>query len=141
MNEQQRRTLMEIRRALDAFVVKIADVPAEINDSMVAIRPWRPGTYKTGDVRMHDGTPYKCVQGHDSADNPDWTPDATPSLWMQYHGTTRETARPWIAPTGAQDMYRNGEYMIFTDGKVYRCKEDSSYSPVDYPKAWELVQP
>lgn len=34
-------------------------------------------------------------------------------------------------------MYRAGEYMVWTDGKVYRCKEDTNFSPEDYPQAWE----
>ena len=49
------------------------------------------------------------------------------------------TARPWVAPQGAHDMYRAGEYMVFTDGKVYRCLSDTNFSPTDYPQAWEAA--
>lgn len=58
---------------------------------------------------------------------------------MQYHGTTPESARPWIAPTGAHDMYKAGEYTIWTDDKTYKAKMDTAYSPADYPQAWEEV--
>ena len=34
-------------------------------------------------------------------------------------------------------MYRAGEYMIWTDGSIQRCKEDTNHSPEDYPEAWE----
>ena len=92
-----------------------------------------------GDVRQYQGAPYKCVQAHDATGNPDWTPDAVPALWMQYHGSIAETARAWVAPTGAHDMYHAGEYMAYTDGKVYRCLSDTAYRPGDYAAAWEAA--
>ena len=39
---------------------------------------------------------------------------------------------------GAHDMYRVGEYMIYTDGKTYQCKQDTNFSPEDYAQAWEV---
>lgn len=139
MTEAKRAQLFAVRKALDSFVSKIVESPAEINDNMEAIRPWKEGAYVIGDVRMYDGIPYKCVQAHDSTGNAMWNPEATPALWMQYHGTTPETARPWLAPTGAHDMYKAGECMIWIDNTVRRCKFDTAYSPADYPAAWEMV--
>lgn len=137
LTEAQQMQLSGMRRALDSLVGRIADVPADINDNMSAIRTWKPAAYGIGDVRVYEGIPYKCVQAHDSTVNPAWTPDTVPALWMQYHGTTVETARPWLAPTGAHDMYRAGEYMVWTDGKTMRCLTDTAYSPSAYPQAWE----
>ena len=139
MTEAQIAELHAMRNALDGLVVKIADNPVEVNSNMVAIRTWNPATYVMGDVRMYDGIPYRCVQPHDSTQNPTWTPEATPALWMQYHGTTPETARPWIMPTGVHDMYKVGECMIWTDGVIYRCVENTVYSPDNYAQAWERV--
>lgn len=139
MTEAQRAQFFAMRKALDGFVAKIAENPAEINEHPEAIRMWHPGVFVTGDVRMYEGIPYKCVQAHDSAANSEWTPKSTPSLWMQYHGTSAATARPWIAPAGAHDMYKAGEHMIWTDGLTYRCTSDTIYSPADYPQAWEVV--
>ena len=139
MTEAQEKELRAMRKAYDVFVGKISGNPAEINENMVAIRPWKPGKYALGDVRMYYGVPYKCVQAHESTITNDWTPEDTPALWMQYHGTSVETARAWIAPTGAHDMYKAGEYMIFTDTHMYLCKSDTAYSPSDYPAAWEQV--
>lgn len=136
MNAEQRAKLFAMRRALDGLVEKIADAPAEINENMAAIRPWQTGAYVIGDVRMYEGIPYKCVQAHDSTGNDGWTPAAVPALWMQYHGTTPETARSWVAPAGAHDMYKRGEYMIWTDGMIYPCNADTVYSPADYRAAW-----
>lgn len=140
MTEAQRAQFFAMRKALDGFVTKIVDNPVEINNNTAAIRPWKPGPHAAGDVRMHLGIPHKCVQSHDSTGNESWNPAATPALWMQYHGTSAATARPWIAPTGAHDMYKAGEYMVWTDGLTYRCKADTVYSPADYPQAWEVAE-
>ena len=138
MTENQQKQFFEMRKALDGFVAKIVDSPAEINENPAAIRLWHEGAYAIGDVRMYEGNPYKCVQAHDSTGNPAWNPTVA-SLWMQYHGTSAATARPWIAPAGAHDMYLAGEYMIWTDGQVYCCLTDTVYSPDAYGAAWEKV--
>ena len=139
MTDTQRTELLAMRKALDSLVTRISDSPAEINEYQAAVREWQPGAFAVGDVRQRLGAPYKCVQAHDSTANPGWTPEATPALWMQYHGTTPENARPWIAPTGAHDMYKAGEYTIWTDGKTYKAKMDTAYSPADYAQAWDAV--
>lgn len=46
-------------------------------------------------------------------------------------------ARSWEQPTGAHDMYKVGEYMIWTDGTVKKCVQDTDFSPDEYPDAWE----
>ena len=140
MTNEQRNQLIALRKALDNFVTKISDTPAEINDNQIVIRPWQPNTYSLGDVRVYENIPYKCVQAHDSTGNDAWNPPATPALWMQYHGTSVKSARPWLAPTGAHDMYKAGEYMIWTDGSVYQCLTDTVYSPTDYSQAWTKVE-
>ena len=137
LSTEQKAHLIAIRKALDGFVMKIVDSTIEINDNMSALRKWKPGVFAVNDVRVYNGIPYKCVQAHDSTVNETWSPDITPALWMQYHGTSNETARPWVAPTGAHDMYKKDEYMIWTDGSIYRCIVDTIYSPTDYALAWE----
>lgn len=140
LTENQQKQFAAMRKALDGFVVKIVDSPAEINENPAAIRVWKPGVFALNDVRQYKGIPYKCVQAHDSTDNVGWTPDTVPALWMQYHGTTPETARPWVAPAGAHDMYKAGEFMIWTDGAVYRCVQDTVYAPGALPSAWNIVE-
>ena len=137
ISERQRAELLAMRKALDGLVGKIVETPAEVNEYQAAVREWQPGAFAVGDVRQRLGVPYKCVQAHDSTANPGWTPEATPALWMQYHGTSPETARPWLAPAGAHDQYKAGEYMIWTDGKLYQCISDTAYSPADYAAAWK----
>lgn len=128
------------RKALDDYIADIKDAPQKINEHTEIIRPWTPAVYKAGDVRSENGIPYKCAQGHDSTDNPNWTPSLEPALWFQYHGTTPETARPFVAPTGAHDMYQADEYMIWTDGKIYKCITDTAYTPEQYEQAWKLIE-
>lgn len=140
MSKEQKVKIAAIRKAMDkALVVVVENGSTEaINEVIELIRPWKPDVYNIGYVRTYVGVPYKCVQAHDSTANFDWSPDKTPSLWMQYHGTSIETARAWLAPTGAHDMYKVGEYMIWTDDKIYKCVVDTIYDPTAYAQAWEV---
>ena len=130
--------LKKIRAALDKHAININSDTKEINEYAEILRKWTPGNYVVGDVRVYNGIPYKCIQAHDSTGNETWNPSVA-SLWMQYHGTSVETARPWVAPTMAEDIYKAGEYMIWTDESVYKCLINTNYSPTDYPAAWEKV--
>lgn len=96
--------------------------------------------HNTGDVVRHPDTgyPYECMTSYNGAVQQDWTIDNR-TLWKPWHSRDPEYALPWVAPTGAHDMYRAGEYMIWTDGKVYECKQDTNFSPEEYPQAWENV--
>lgn len=140
MTEQQRNDFIKIRKILDGFVEKIVDSPTEINDSLIVIRKWSPGVYSVGDVRLYEGNPYKCSLAHDSTENENWNPISSPALWIQYHGTTIETARPWVQPQGSHDIYKAGEYMIWTDGTIKKCLFDTNYSPDEYPSYWETAK-
>ena len=88
-----------------------------------------------GDIRTKDGTPFECIQPHDSTGNPAWDTSVR-SLWKPYHSRKKEFALPWEAPTGSHDMYLTGEFMIWTDGQTYQCMADTNYSPADYAQAW-----
>lgn len=137
MSEAQRAQLRAIRAAMDESVtLAAAQGAAKLNAVAVLVREWTPGAYKAGDVRAESGVPYKCVQPHDSTQNADWRPSAVPALWMQYHGTSRETARPYVAPTGAQDIYKQGEWMIWTDSRAAKALSDTAYGPDVLPSAW-----
>ena len=106
---------------------------------------WSEGSYQVGDIRLawYGGAhqPWKCRQEHDTATYPDITPDGTAwrTFWIPFHGTTPETAQNWIAPSGAHDQYEAGEYMVYTDGKTYKCLSPTVYTPEEYAQAWEVV--
>lgn len=108
---------------------------------MALFESWKEDDYEVGDVRTDPktGYPYECITQHDSISNPDWTIDNR-TLWKPWHSKLKDYALPYEAPTGAHDMYKSGEYMIFTDKVIYKCLSDTNYSPFDYPQAWEAQE-
>ena len=107
---------------------------------MALFSVWKRGNYVVGDVRTDPDTgyPYECIVAHDSITNTgdDWT-IKNRALWAAWHSRKKEYALPWEAPTGAHDMYKSGEYMIWTDGTVKKCLRDTNFSPEEYPADWE----
>lgn len=116
--------------------------PTQIIACEGLVRPWSPGKFVKGDVRTEGGQTWKCVQAHDSAASPEWTPTNTRALWVPYHTTDPATAKPYIPPTMAEDAYNTGECMIWTDGTVRRAKRNAVvHDPAALPEAWETVTP
>ena len=94
--------------------------------------------HEVGEVATHPetGYPYECMTAYDGTVQQDWTIDNR-TLWKPWHSRKAEYALPWEAPTGAHDMYKAGEYMIWTDGTVKKCIQDTNFSPTEYVQAWE----
>lgn len=140
----RRRTLDEGMMELNRTI--IADMLKDNEDKTLAIacmsffKPWTPDVYEVGDIRTdpNTGYPRECMVAHDSTVNTEWT-ITTASIWKPYHSCKKEYALPWETPTGAHDIYKAGEYMIWTDYAVYLCKTDTNFSPADYAGAWEKV--
>jgi len=105
--------------------------------------PWTPGNYKVGDVRNANDQTWECHQAHDNATYPDIKPD-DPSwftFWRPLHGKSPDTARKWVKPQhGTTDIYHAGEYMIYTDGRRYKCLSDTNFSPEEFSQAWETQE-
>jgi len=99
---------------------------------------WEPGKYKVGDIRNYNGQTWECFQAHDNSVYPDIKPNnaAWFTFWRPLHGKSPETARPFVPVQGAHDMYHTGEYAYF-NGKLYKCIQDTAYSPEDYARAWQ----
>lgn len=109
---------------------------------------WAPGSHEVGEIyNTHQGgslgseweQTWECVQAYDNAVYPDLRP-GDPS-WYTFnrplHGKSPETARPWVQPThGTVDIYRVGEYMVWTDGDIYTPTRDTNYSPEEYAPDW-----
>ena len=111
---------------------------------------WAAGVYKTGEVfntraGVHaegdewDQT-WEVFQDYDNSIYPDIVPGN--SAWYTFnrplHGKSPEIAWPVVPVQGTHDMYRAGEYMIYTDGLTYKCLSDTNFSPEDYAPAWEV---
>ena len=96
--------------------------------------------HDSGEVATHPetGYPYECMTAYDGTVQQDWTIDNR-TLWKPWHSRKKEYALPWEAPTGAHDMYKAGEYMIWTDGTIKKCLRDTNFSPEEYPSDWEDV--
>ena len=101
---------------------------------------WKTGSHVVGEVYNAIGQTWECFQAYDNAVYPDITPGN--SAWYTFnrplHGKSPETAKPFVQPMGAHDMYKVGEYMVWTDGITYKCLTDTNFSPKEYPKAWEV---
>lgn len=104
-------------------------------------RTWERGVFVAGDIRVDPDNryPYECITPHDSIVNTgdDYT-IKNRTLWKPYHSRKAEYALPWEAPTGAHDMYKSGEFMVWTDEKTYKCIQDTNFSPAEYAQAWEV---
>lgn len=99
---------------------------------------WAPGKYEAGDIRNYGGQTWECFQAHDNAVYPDIKPgnSAWFTFWRPLHGKSPETARPFVAVQGAHDMYKAGEYAVYSN-ILYRCISDTAYSLEEYAAAWE----
>ena len=99
---------------------------------------WTEGVHTKDEIYTVGADPWVCLAGYDNAVYPDIVPGN--AAWHTFnrplHGTTAATARPFVQPTGAHDMYHAGEYAIY-NAKMYRCTADTAYSPADYAASWE----
>lgn len=145
LSKEDRDFLLRVRDILDRYIDDNQAASVKINETVEVVRAWKAGTaaapvtYTAGDVRKQNDIPYRCVTTHTHQGEADWDPAHASSLWAAYHGTSPETARPFVAPTGAHDQYLTGEYVVYTDGKTYKCKQNTVYSPADFPQAWEEI--
>lgn len=143
--DMDERTFKQLRAFLEVESQKrVAEstAAAEVNAMNLFFPLYtQSGQYKVGDVRTNPETkqPYRCIQAYDADVQKDWDLSVD-TLWVPYHGTDLDSAYPWKAPTGAHDMYKTGEYMTFTDNKIYKCLQDTNYSPADYAQAWEKIE-
>lgn len=120
-------TLIEKARQLRAYIEK-ASASLDDTDALNAIElypVWADDvSYVAGDRVRYDGVLYKCLQAHTS--QPDWTPDAAPSLWAQICETHAGTADDPIPYEGNMELT---EGLYYTqDGVMYRCTRSTGQS-------------
>lgn len=133
--------LLELREENEKIIQVLPDLligqPAEIALKLWQYFPaWEPRNWVSGENCLYNNYPYKVAQAHNSTGIPDWNPAGAPSLFAVWHGVSIDTALPWKAPTGGHDIYKVDEHMIWTDGTVMKCIQDTAYSPAEYPQAW-----
>lgn len=88
--------------------------------------------YAVNDRTQHGGTLYKCIQAHTS--QADWTPDATPALWVV---VSIDEYPEWVQPTGAHDAYAAGAKVTHNGKKWISSYDANVWEPGVY--GWEEV--
>lgn len=91
---------------------------------------WGLISYYIGDRVQYNGTLYKCIQAHTAQS--DWTPDATPALWVI---VTVEEWPEWVQPTGAQDAYAKDSKVTHNGKKWISSYDANVWEPGVY--GWE----
>ena len=126
------------RSEAEAIVAALVKLRESVTDEQALSVPvlypaWRSGVdYVTGQRVLHVGVLYKVLQDHTSQD--DWTPDATPALWVV---VSIDEYPEWVQPTGAHDAYNTGDKVSY-NGKHYVCTINANtYAPDVY--GWEEV--
>ena len=121
----------QLRQIIEQLAVTLDDKTALAGIELFPT--WVVGkAYAVSDRAQYNGTLYKCVQAHTS--QADWTPDATPALWVV---VSIDEYPEWVQPTGAYDAYNTGDKVSY-NGKRYVCTIDAnSYAPDVY--GWEIV--
>lgn len=138
-----RTDILEQAQAIRAAMVRALGHVTEDNERLevsVLYPKWTAGSHAVGDIYTANGQVWECFQAYDNAVYPDITPDGT--AWRTFHrplhATKPETAQPFVAPTGAHDIYKAGEYMTL-DEVLYKCLQNTAFSPAQYAAAWEVV--
>ena len=116
----------QLRQLIEQLAVTLADDTALTGVELFPM--WAIGVaYAVDDRGQHGGILYKCVQAHTSQS--DWTPDATPALWVV---VSIDEYPEWVQPTGAHDAYNTGDKVSY-NGKHYVCTIDgNAYAPDVY---------
>ena len=109
----------QLRQLIEQLAVTLDEETALTGVEL--FQPWSVGkAYATGDRVQHEGTLYKCVQGHTS--QADWTPPATPALWT---AVSLDEYPAWVQPTGAHDAYSKGDKVTHS-GKHWASDVDNN---------------
>ena len=128
ITDAKRKYQTSLTSIKDDVALKIPDVfPAWSGDGV---------EYKKDTKLTYNGVLYKVLQGHTS--QPDWTPEAAPSLFAKVLTSDDGTPLPWEQP-GSTNPYMKGDKVLYND-KVYESLIDNNvWSPEAYPAGWKEV--
>lgn len=128
-----RAEALRFRDAINIASSMLDDKQADENSVLFLV--WESGVpYAIGDRRRYNGLLYRCVQAHTSQD--DWTPDATPALWVRCAEPADEYPE-WVQPTGAQDAYANGDKVSHNEKHWVSNVDNNVWEPGVY--GWDAV--
>ena len=144
----RRSEARDIRRMLDNLIAMIpmADESefnssaAVINENAAAIRVWRADKdYARGAIVLgpEDNVPYWALHDNGKTAGQVHQPSVSPTVWVHCHGTSAQTARPFVAE--GHNPYNKG-HTCTENGVVFVCVQDGNvFAPSVYPSAWETV--
>ena len=130
----------QMRKVIQMFAAGLSDEQAmevaTIYDPWAVGKSYAAGAFVTyGENSVGDPQLYKVVQAHTS--QADWTPDATPSLYVAI-GLDEQGYPVWSQPTGAHDAYNTGDIVDY-NGTLYESTIDGNvYAPDAYPAGWKV---
>ena len=130
----------QFRKAVQLFAMSLTDEVAmeiaTVYDEWEAGKTYSVGSFlRYGENGVGDPQLYKVVQDHTS--QADWTPDATPSLYIAI-GLDESGFPTWSQPTGAHDAYSKGDIINY-NGTLYESLIDGNvYAPDVYEAGWRV---
>lgn len=117
--------------ALRGLIEKSAQyLPEDELDGAESLFPaWQPGqNYEPGFKVNYNGTVYKVLQQHESADH--WKPDEAVSLYAKLL-TSEGKVLPWVQPDSV-NPYQKGDKVEF-EGQIWQSDVDNNvWKPGEY---------
>ena len=114
-----------LRNLIEQLSITLGDATALTGVELFP--PWKLIAYSVGDRVQYNGTLYKCVQAHTAQS--DWTPDATPALWVI---VTVEEWPEWVQPAGSHDAYAKGSKVTHNGEKWISSYDANIWEPGVY---------
>ena len=117
-----------LRNLIEQLAITLDDATALTGVELFPM--WEVVPYSVGDRVQYNGTLYKCVQAHTAQS--DWTPDATPALWVV---VSIDEYPEWVQPTGAHDAYAKDSKVTHNGKKWISSYDANVWEPGVY--GWE----
>ena len=109
----------ELRPMIEAAATSLPD--GEAATAVELFPKWAyPVSYAVGDRAANGGKLYKCQQAHTS--QADWTPDATPAMWVVIDKTHAGTLDDPIPAERGMEYEYGKYYLDGEDSKIYLCQ-------------------
>ena len=124
-------TESEVSRLIIAQQINTLTVDDNTALRMAEFYPaWSADTdYAVGFKVQHNGTLYKCLQAHTS--QPDWTPDAAPSLWAKVLIPDETVIPEWEQPDST-NPYMTGDKVTHNSKTWVSDVDNNVWTPGEY---------